>query len=281
MPVPSPATNRPSPQNVVARFIENKNVPIEFYGRVIDQTSNALAGVSVKIMVVQLTMPNPTALDIGERNIPIEKATGADGRFEISGVEGASFDLQSISKEGYEAEPPKRGHAPTGGTFDQPIIFKMWNTNIHEQLIIGEKKFQIIPDGRPYFINLTTGTICKSGTGDLKVWIQYPSKVVRGRLYDWSSDVEVTSGGLEAEDNLNASMYSAPMDGYTPSFQVQQQIKGGQHGLTGEKRFFVKLKNGQEYGRITINLYAPYTDQISGLIHLSYAINPSGSRILR
>ncbi len=47
------------------------------------------------------------------------------------------------------------------------------------------------------------------------------------------------------------------------------------------KRFYVQLNNRQEYGRITIELYARYNDQTPGLIRLSYAIDPSGSRILR
>jgi hypothetical protein len=69
--------------------------------------------------------------------------------------------------------------------------------------------------------------------------------------------------------------------GYTPNFQLQQQIKGGQRGSIGTKRVYIMLKNGQEYGRITIDLLAPFNDQIPGMIRLSYAINPSGSRVLR
>jgi hypothetical protein len=76
-------------------------------------------------------------------------------------------------------------------------------------------------------------------------------------------------------------MYSAPTDGYTPSFSFQQQIKGGQSGEIGDRSFYLVLKNGQEYGKMDINLYAPYGHLHPGLIRLSYAINPSGSRILR
>jgi len=76
-------------------------------------------------------------------------------------------------------------------------------------------------------------------------------------------------------------MYLAPTDGYASAFQLQQQIKGGQYGETGDRLFYLKLKDGAEYGQMSIDLYAPYNDQIPGLIRLSYAINPSGSRILR
>jgi hypothetical protein len=70
-------------------------------------------------------------------------------------------------------------------------------------------------------------------------------------------------------------------NGYTPFFRSRQQIKGGQRGQIGEHQFYLKLKNGQEYGQMSIDLHAPFNNQTPGLIRLSYAINPSGSRILR
>ncbi len=76
-------------------------------------------------------------------------------------------------------------------------------------------------------------------------------------------------------------MFEAPTSGYTNSFEFQGQIKGGQRGDIGERQFYVQLKNGQEYGQMSIGLYAPFNDQTPGLIRLSYAVNPSGSRILR
>lgn len=75
-------------------------------------------------------------------------------------------------------------------------------------------------------------------------------------------------------------MYSAPADGYIPSFSLKSQIKGGQSGEIGNRYFYLLLKDGKEYGRMSINLFAPYGRLHPGLIRLSYAINPSGSRIL-
>ncbi len=45
--------------------------------------------------------------------------------------------------------------------------------------------------------------------------------------------------------------------------------------------FIFGLRTGRIMARLKINFYAPYNDQIPGLIHLSYAINPTDSRILR
>ena len=89
----------------------------------------------------------------------------------------------------------------------------------------------------------------------------------------------MVNGGLVATSD--PSRYLAPTDGYTPSFQLEQKIGSGWSDSTGEKLFYVLLNNGKEYGRITIELMAYYNDKTPGLVRLSYAMNPSGSRILR
>ena len=275
----SSSTNDARRAEMTARFVEQKNEPIEFYGMVIDQDSNALSGVNVKVTVEQVIMPVSTVPYIGPKEISVERTTGTDGRFEISGMKGEGFDLESIQKDGYEVEPTKRGFGPSGGSFENPTIFKMWSTNIHEKLIGGDKKFQIIPDGRSYFINLTDCTINESGQGDLKVWINYTNQVQDSNLHDWSAGIEVINGGL-LEQVLGSPMFEAPADGYVPTFQVEQKIKGYQGGETGSHQFFLRLRNGQIYGQMTIDLYAPF-NEVPGLIRLSYAINLSGSQILR
>jgi hypothetical protein len=277
-----PAVNKAKALDLTKQFIEKRNAPIEFYGRVIDQDSNALSGVHIQSSIEQLIVADPVQFEmgIGSKKIPIERTTRADGRFEIYGVSGDGFGVL-LFKDGYEAESEKNGFGGgTSGSFENPIIFKMWNTNIHEQLITGGKSFNIVPDGRPYFINLTDDTISESSGGDLKVWIQYTNQVVRGQLYDWSCEIGAVNGGL-LEQPLGTAMYQAPADGYIPLFQLQQQIKGGQRGHIGERQFYLKLKNGLEYGQMSIELHAPFNDETPGLIRLSYAINPSGSRILR
>jgi len=261
------------------KYIESKNSPIEFYGKVIDQDSNALSGAKVGIGIRQWYVPIPAVLDERGRFVHLDQTSDANGRFEFHGVTGDGFGVV-ITKDGYELEPNRYGFGPTAGSYENPVIFKMWSTNIHEQLITGGKSFQIVPDGRPYFISLTDDTISESGTGDLKVWIQYTNQPVRGQLYDWSSEITVINGGL-LEMPLGLAMYEAPTGGYVPSFQFQGQIKGGQRGDIGERHFYVMLKNGHEYGQIAIELHAPFNNQIPGLVNLSYVINPSGSRILR
>jgi hypothetical protein len=256
------------------------NVRVRFYGKVVDQSNNPLPDVKICATVRHWHEPDILAFAYGAKEIRITAKTDKSGRFKLHGASGDGFDLEYIQKGGYELEPGQRSFGAVEGSIESPVIFKMWSTNIHEKLITGRKSFQIVPDGRPYFINLADDTISESSGGDLKVWIQYTNQIVRGQLYDWSAGIEIINGGL-LEESLGTAMYEAPADGYVPSFQLSGQIKGGQRGDIGERHFYLKLKNGQEYGRITIELDAPYNDQIPGMIRLQYAINPSGSRILR
>jgi len=80
----------------------------------------------------------------------------------------------------------------------------------------------------------------------------------------------VINGGLQPGDSY--SMFSAPTDGYVPSFSLQRKIRGGGRGSIGDKKFYVMLKNGKVFGRIQIDLVAPFNVGIPGLIRLSYVI---------
>jgi hypothetical protein len=268
--------------------LQKNKLSRDFYGKVIDQDGNPLAGVSA---VGELVLNDGTYGGIQTQKY--DATTDGGGLFEFTGLHGAGLGI-TISKPGYENEWKNDAYqSPSGGQSSPAdrVIYRMWSTNAHESLITGNKSFEVVPDGRPYFINLTAGTISERESGDLKVWIQYTNQPVRGQLYDWSVGIEVANGGLwevpQAAmnsgflDEFTIPMYVAPENGYVPSFQHGGQIKGGQSGEIGNRYFYLLLKDGKEYGKMSINLFAPYGRLHPGLIRLSYAINPSGSRILR
>lgn len=261
---------------LLRQALEGKNVPVDFYGHVVDQDGKSLVGVQVNIRVRHWDMASLGA------SIPVSIRTDADGRFHVGGVTGDAFDIVSISKTEYGLEPnTKRTYSAVGGSHEDPVVFKMWRDNIKENLISGSKSFRIVPDGRTYGIDLKNGTIGESGECDLKVSIEYVSDAVRGQTYDWSAKISVPSGGLIEETNSNSSMYLAPTNGYTPQFQLDQQILGGQLGSIGTRRFYLRLDGGKSYARVEVEMNAPYNNQVPGRIRINYAVNPSGSRVLK
>ncbi len=260
------------------RLLEGKNVPVNFYGKVIDQDSNSLSGVEIKVTVRHWGL---TLKDISTE-IPIERTTDESGRFKLDGATGDAFDLDYIRKTGYEVEPGQRSFGAACDSYDEPIVFKMWSTNIDEQLITGEKRFHVAIDGRPYFISLTDGTISQSDQGDLKVWIKFPAETNAEQPNNWLAEIDAVNGGILEEHDPYSSMYLAPESSYTQTFQIARQlVRKNQRGMTGQHRFYIALKNGKEYGRVSVELFAPYNNEIPGLIDIQYAVNPSGSRILR
>ena len=276
------------------QLVNERNVSVQFYGMVIDQDSNALAGVHVLLVLrhnaygainsAEATQFGALSADAQDKVLypKMEAVSDGNGRFQWvdQEVTGDILGVKSLNKDGYEPEPGQYSCRAGGGDFMNPVLFKMWSTNIHEKLIRGNKSFDIVPDGKAYFINLTDGTINQTGQGDLKVRIKYTDQPVRGQIYDWLASIDVVNGGL-LEEGLGTPMFEAPTDGYVPAFKLNGKIKGGQRGDTGERQFYLKLNGGQIFGQMTIGLYAPFNDQTPGLVRLSYAINPSGSRILR
>lgn len=260
--------------------VVSQNIPIEFHGKIVDQEDKPLPDVNVRASIRHWEVVSPIAFGAHGQMISGEATTASDGRFLIQGMTGDSVAIQAIEKLGYELEPTHLTYGATSGSFETPIIFRMWATNIHEQLIADTKSFPIIPDGRRYFIDLEKGVISESGGGTLKISVKRPNGVNLGQKYDWSGTIEVLDGGLQAATN-SPSKYIAPADGYAARFVHEQKVGSGWGDSTGKKEFFVNLNNGQLYGFITIELFAYYNNKSPGMVRLRYVLNPSGSRILR
>jgi hypothetical protein len=263
-------------------FNESPDVDVAFHGLVIDQDSNALQNVNVDISVTQWDSHAPPGAEVVTTKI--ESQTGPDGRFYVQGLKGHSTTVLAFTKDGYEPETGIRRnygeYLPQVTSFLNPVVFKMWKTNLHEPLVAGERSFVITPDGRHYAIDLIKGSIAEGDDGDLVAWIKRPEKVGWRERYDWSCELIVPHGGLREDSNYY--MFTAPETGYTNIFAHQQERDSHWWGVaTGDKRFYIQLRNRQMYGRVTIGLFADYNAQTPGLIRISYAVNPSGSRLLR
>lgn len=104
-PPPSPATYEDQQKAFVAAF----NTPINFYGRVIDQYGDPVAGADVKLSA------NDKAS--GGRPSEISVTTDADGHFSIVGIVGITLAVE-ISKPGYRNVPRTTERAGSSGLFE-------------------------------------------------------------------------------------------------------------------------------------------------------------------
>ncbi len=91
---------------VVRQSNEAGNPSVSFYGLVVDQDTNPLPNVTVDVTVVkEYVDPFP---EVKTTRTRLQKQTGADGRFEVSGLEGKYVAIEALAKDGYE--PEVQGH---------------------------------------------------------------------------------------------------------------------------------------------------------------------------
>lgn len=268
---------------LVRSYNKTANTPVAFYGQVVDQDTNPLQNVQVDVAVSEEYMM-PSLHTTGSTT-NLQRQSGPDGRFEVTGLKGHRVSIVGLAKDAYEPELGMRGiygmYGAQTGSFSDPVVFRMWSTNIpHEKLITGEKWSAVIPDGRRYGVDLINATIAEGTEGDLVVWLKRPA-AVGWEKYDWSCELRANGGGLQEETSDN-TMLVAPETGYTNLFTCRQEADHNDwtHGLYG-KRFYIRLRNGQIYGRITVTLSPSPNRQVPATLRVEYVINPSGSRLLR
>jgi len=286
-PSATPPTNQKQPAAINPRspegfrqYVEEQNKPIEFYGQIIDQNSNPVPDVKVKIGIRHWTMPNPAILQTGSKEIHLEQTSDVNGRFEFHGETGDGFGV-GITKDGYLLPPNARyGFGPQAGTFATPVIFKMWKIGESQQLISHSLSRIGIPvDGQPVQFDLFNGIKVSSGGQLIVRFERNPQSLPPGDAgYDWNASFEIPNGGLAA--NNDEFMYQAPEGGYQETYKVEMAKSATNWTATLDQQFYIKLDNGKFYGNLTVHLPTFHDTPPIGLT-LGITINPNGSRNLQ
>jgi hypothetical protein len=270
--------------------VETRNVPIVFWGKVVDQDNAPLPGVKVRTSVRRWQV---IASPLGDATFPrTETSTGSDGQFAIDGGKGDSLTIEALEKEGYTPEPRALrtvGYTPPNKfTPDpkNPLVLRMWKADLKAQLVRGSKRCSLVPDGRVYTLDLLTGTLAESpaGEGDLRFSFQRPADAVWGRRqhFDWSMEIQAVRGGFLEELDIYSAMFQAPQEGYTNPYTMKMAATASSwSGSTGRKRFYLKSRDGQNFARLEIfgSVLNPQDKQAR--LNISYAVNASGERLLK
>jgi len=269
-------------QELHDEYNRTQNVPVAFYCLVVDQNSNTVQNVSVELEVLEQYLG--TSPEVTDKPTNMKKVTGSDGRFEIIGPIGHTVTVLGFSKDGYEPERWQKHYGIYGArstSFEKPAILNLWSTNAHETLITGEKRFRMVPDGRHYGVDLMKGTMTDGDDGDLVVWIKRPEALKPTEKYGWSCGLDAANG-LKQETDLNSPMSRAPPDGYTNAFTFQVEYNTrARDGMSFDNRFYFRMRNSDWFGRLSVDFWTHCREDPSvGLIKVSYAINPSKSRLL-
>lgn len=279
----------PSQEEMVATkkaAAEAKNVTVNFWGQVVDQDNRPLPGVRVVMSVRRWHFALVGGLDATFPEFVAE--TDRNGRFELHAASGNSLSIKTLTKEGYEAEPGAlREYGYNGADVFRPdpaapAILKMWKADIREELIKGSKVIRLQLDGRAYIVDFVKGTCAEGeGEGDVRFSMRRSPDAALAGTSERAFMMTVVSGGLVEETDVRSAMHVAPEGGYVAGFGFHTKIQDGDIADPVFKRFYLRSRNGKLHGRVSLTALGRSFNANESEIWLDYAVNPSGSRLLR
>jgi hypothetical protein len=261
--------NQETQEQKLTRLFSNA---INFYGKVVDEN-----GLPVEAARVRYSAPS-SFIEIQKGSIdgPI---TGPDGKFAITGKQGAGIQV-SVSHLGYYETDKSHGqftyfeNTDKNPTTSNPAVFVLQKKGTSEPLLKLKQVLRTVPkDGRAVQVGLSEE---KAGDITVQAWTSPRAQgAANNAPFDWKVRVEVPGGGLVA--NEDQFQFQAPESGYAPAIEYDMPVSGieGKWRDRLEQTYFVKLGNGN-YARMRFQM-------IAGGNHFAVVesyYNPSGSRNL-
>lgn len=278
----SPATNLPPAQQTTGvRFVDGIPVnqkllsewqaPIDFYGKVVDQDSNAVADAKIQFKW------DETPLEDGEKS----EATASDviGLFSLHGARGRVLQVWA-SKDGYYA--PKPGFKNFIYSMTEhfqpdslnPVVFHLRKKGQGTQLITSQNgvspsvAVRIPKDNTAVTIDLLQQRA--SPTGQLEIsQMKPPWKDAT----EWSFQMNIPGGGFV--ENQDEFQFQAPDGNYQPTLQYDFKKTETNWTMHVTKQFYIEFGEPRKYGWLHIE-----SDLAQETVFLTYAISPSGSQDL-
>ncbi len=263
---------------VAPQILDAMQAPIEFFGKVVDESSNVVVAANVTFRWVDLLTRGFEASSTSQSD--------SEGFFSLRGQQGASLTV-SVAKDGYyqthnSQQTFKYNKIDGSGRFSpdplNPVIFQLRKKGKGEP--VQERDFppgmgqmvQLRPDGTPTEIDLLKSQSVTPGNGQLKLefWRETTSK--NARIFDWKLQLAVPGGGLRETDDEFA--FAPPEGGYQSSIVIDMPKKTPNWRSDLRSKYYVHLSDGT-YGRIELDVLAH-----NGVFRIKSVINPSGSRNL-
>lgn len=230
-------------------------MPINFYGRVIDQHGDPVSSAKVEYSI--LSFENRPK---GQLN------SGADGTFQITGHRGASIAVW-VSKDGYHRLPGVDGEVgsdhrfafgskhPPASSQQEPIVFTLQKPGVIEPLIHAEERnYRLTRDGSPTEIDLHPG-----GSSAHRVVLRCWNKELEPRpqtepRYDWRLEITVPGGGITERKDIMA--FEAPEAGYEPKATIDMPVDAKPlWSASAERTYFVHFKDNT-FARVALRMRA-------------------------
>lgn len=248
-------------------------MPIEFYGRVVDQF-----GAPVDSATVNLDWNV-----VGGTTKQVVK-TAADGSFSLQGARGKTLGV-NIVKEGYLNTEESHNSFEYAAFFQEnflvpdqarPVVFRLQKLMGAEPMLKYITNTEIAVRVEPVLLNVETGKL--GSEGDLAF-----SVIVGSGRGQYGPDYTLTiraNGGASFALSDEEFMFNAPESGYRRVVVYNRLSSAPNYSLTQPYRFYVKTRSGK-YASVTgeITIREGLSEGKAGFHAIIYH-TPSGSRNL-
>jgi hypothetical protein len=250
MPKPSAESKTERMREVLSTY---NDVPIDFYGKLEDQSGDPVTGAEVKGSIRVIN---------GARQATdwFSATSDASGLFQFHGKgqdigiapKKSGYAYVSMNGTGnYSHLYPEEERAHPDP--NNPVVIKMWKLQGAEPLLPIERQYKLPFTGAPMVFDLLAGT-CVSDGGDVKITVVRPPGVISQRnKQDWSVEIEAVDGGLMDSQGTERITYFAPATGYQPSYTIAMTATNiWPHNWfdSFNQGFYVKSRNGQVYSKL-------------------------------
>jgi hypothetical protein len=251
--------------------------PIEFYGKVVDQNGQLVAGATVDL---EWTGIRGEALD------KATKITGTDGRFVLTGVQGKLLVVRvhkadcisQVSAQGDYDFADFSAHNFYMPDSNNPIVFRVWKLGNPEPMYCWYPGGDFLTDGKPFWVDVKNGRVGITGDVAFSVIKNNPEQ---GRDSGYTLTIQAASGGGITMSGEGEFMFQAPVSGYQSIIRIEQIARRGRSDndfkTTQNILLYVRTADGK-YAAMKARVIQ-YDSPKANLDTLIF-FNPSGSRNL-
>ena len=237
------------------------NAPIDFFGKVIDEEGNPVAGASTFYILGTLSFEGSPTLE-GPK-------TDEAGLFSITGKRGPTLSVwvqhdryysTATAKQRLEYAPKDYvpGKAPpVPPSKGSPTIFILKRKGVAEPLVHHQRiKTKLPMNAMPVSINARSGKTGDGGNETISIAMKSDGDKLPLNAFhpfDWNVTIAVPGGGMvERSDALN---FEAPVEGYVPRQTINMPASLPQDAWKSDiqRDYFVKFGSGN-YGRVRLSI---------------------------
>jgi hypothetical protein len=261
-----------TPEELQQRILAEWQRPIDFYGKVIDENSNTVAGATIGFQWVE------TPSQEGTRTTNTSSDT--QGLFFLHDKHGPSLDVW-VSKDGYYSSHNGQwgfsySHNNEKYVADpaNPVIFLLHKKGQGANLITSVNGMRpsvwvrVPKDNSIVAVDLLKKQV--SATGQLEISQNKPP--LQGAR-NWSFRLSIPTGGLL--ENQDEFQFEAPTANYQTTLDYEFSKDETNWTAQVTKQFYIVFGQPRKYGWLRIE-----SNLAQETVSLTYAINPTGSKNL-